>query len=103
MCMCRSFCAFNESSLGSAMQPAQPAAQNTLPLGVELRFLRVVSAMIQNTASLRMKHQLLRIELSHFPCYFPCRRVQQYMLRTERKKVWAFPHFPGVHKIYVFS
>ena len=69
---------------GSAMHPAQPAAlirfparfrnpapQDAVAFGVQLRFLRVIGAMIQNAAALRMENQLLRIEFARFPTTFP--------------------------------
>src|SRR5207245_10500559 len=46
-----------------------------------------------------MKNMLLGIELAGFPNHLARSRVEQHVLLSQREKVRALPHLPGLHGI----
>src|SRR6266851_7265315 len=50
-----------------------PAPEDAVAVGVQLRFLRVVSAMIEDAALLLVKDEFFWIELAEFPNHAACR------------------------------
>src|SRR6266478_2304875 len=76
-----------------------PAPQDAIALGVELRFLSVVGAVIEDAAPLGMEHEFLGIELAGFPNHLTRGRIEKNVPLSQREKIRALPHLAGVHGI----
>lgn len=80
-----------------------PAPEDAIAFGVQLRFLGVVGAVIEDAARLRVEDKFFGIEIADFPEDAACRGVKQNPFFIELEKIGALPHFAGADGVGMFA
>src|SRR5258708_9861525 len=76
-----------------------PAPQDPVAMGIQLGFLRVVRAMIQDAALLNVEDGIFRVEFADLPNHASSGRIEKHVFCTQREKIRALPHFTGIDRI----